>query len=234
MKHTITLTSWFKIIEVACSSWRTKLLTYAYRQFTGNGGDSFSVEKEFLEEMLTASDQSQKKLILSLFPDYNKEDPYKKFKDAEKEGKEVQFKSNMGGWVTHVKYSDFLLPVDQYRIKNKHQDLIDKWEASGRTLEIQFKDNSCGGPFWITCDAGKWDEAYEYRIKPKEKYVPYSLEDAKELIGKVVIKRGSNIHRLITQVGSQFVRAGCEHETYTSLLNTYTDIDGKPLGKLKK
>lgn len=235
MNYSIKLSDWMRIVNVACESWKKRLLIHASDSLRGN---LVTLSESFLKEMLDASNQSQKKLILSLFPDYNKEDPYKKFRDAEKKGKIIQHRDNNNKWI-NCKFNEplYYLPPEDYRIKHKHQDMIDEWEASGRTKVVQYKDHSLGGPFWITTGGGKWDEAYEYRFKPEEpEYVPYTFEDAKELIGKPVKNKKLDFMYLIIDIDSSGVRMGTSSllYPYSNLLEHYTDIDGNPLGKLKK
>lgn len=52
-------------------------------------------------------------------------------------------------------------------MKHKHADLIHAW-ADG--AEIQYKANMIGGGIaWCDDELPRWNECWEYRIKPEEK-----------------------------------------------------------------
>lgn len=75
------------------------------------------------------------------------------------------------------------------------------------------------------------------RIKPEPEYIPFTFEDAEQLIGKV-IRPKNELHKLILLISMiNFSGVFLEDEitiTYTSLLSDYTFLDGSPCGKLKQ
>lgn len=90
------------------------------------------------------------------------------------EGKEIQFRyrlsMNPKDWSNweYKKYPAWDSDDDtvEYRIKHKHQDLIDAFNAG---TKIQYFSNSWSR--WEDVNNPKWSDGLEYRIKPKEDIV---------------------------------------------------------------
>ena len=123
---------------------------------------------------------------------------------------------------------------------NPHQALIDDWLKSGKTKIVQFYNpglniwsNSVGQPYW--------DKNLKYRFKPEPKYVPFTFDDAKDLIGKAVKdKRNQSILLIIridnveTNLLYSIYFANDYSINYNSLLSNFTFLDGSSCGKLSE
>lgn len=102
--------------------------------------------------------------------------------------------------------------------------------AEGKEIEIYDKHTAKWTPAinpdfnWKGCD---------YRIKEepeKPEYIPFSFEDAEQLIGKVVKSKDENWIEMITWCGN----GEASSIPYSTLLYDYTFLDGSPCGKLKQ
>lgn len=69
---------------------------------------------------------------------------------------------------------------------------------------------------------------YDYRVKPEPKYVPFTYEDANELIGKAVKHKSLNYVELIKFISDTHVG----DISFVELFQYYTFLDGTPCGKL--
>lgn len=97
--------------------------------------------------------------------------------------------------------------------------------ANGKEIEITPRTSN---PNWITDPEPLWDwRTCDYRVK--EKYVPFTFEDAEFLIGKIVKRKTHNYTAMIiscTQLGTSV-------DDWEHLLDDFTFLDGSPCGKLK-
>jgi hypothetical protein len=75
--------------------------------------------------------------------------------------------------------------------------------------------------------------SYDYRVKEEPIYVPFTFEDAKDLIGKAVIKKGVTLVKQIIVVNSNEVGFDANNVSFENLLDLYTFIDGSPCGKIQ-
>lgn len=95
---------------------------------------------------------------------------------------------------------------------------------------------------WAHPNSENWNIIYEpalnfqtsdYRVKPEPKYVPFTFEDAKDLIGKAV--KSEELVCIITSIddeGNMFF-GGQSHFDFKELLNDFKFLDGTPCGKLE-
>lgn len=72
--------------------------------------------------------------------------------------------------------------------------------------------------------------SYVYRIKPVQKYIPYTFDDRDEFRDLWVIDRLGSECRII-EIGFGFVILRDESLTYKELLSAYKKTDGTPFGK---
>lgn len=230
----IPLIKFKKIIDVACTYWQGRLKDYILENLQ-NDCVSVKITKDFYDQMIKASTKrngvNQADVINSVLPMF-KDDPYKVFKDALSEGKIVQFKiPSEGIWGTPIiSRLDFIYPPENYRIKHKHQDLIDEWEASGRTKEVEYQPYS---KKWILTKDPVWNEETEYRFKPETKYVPFTFEDAEFLIGKAIKSKDNTVYDIITYINNTTrVNTGYGPRSFDELLESFVFLDGTPCGKL--
>lgn len=102
--------------------------------------------------------------------------------------------------------------------------------ADGKEVEIRHKTTQ---EFSETKNP-TWDWLMnDYRIKEEPKYVPYTYNDAKELIGKVVVKKESKVMAMIVGVNREYVNvAGYGNVPFIDMLNNFTDLNSNPLGKI--
>lgn len=112
------------------------------------------------------------------------------------------------------------------------KEMIEVMQAFENGAEIEAKPIVVGD--WEEETEPEWDwVSFDYRIKkqPKEpEYIPFSFEDAEQLIGKVVKSKDENWIEMITW---------CDNDeassiSYSNLLYGYTFIEGSPCGKLKQ
>ena len=96
--------------------------------------------------------------------------------------------------------------------------------------EVQFEDSDS----WEHSDTPSLNfSSYNYRVKPQPKYVPFTFEDAKDLIGKAVIKKGATLVKQIIVVNENEVGFDANNVSFQSLLEFYTFLDDTPCGKLE-
>lgn len=118
-----------------------------------------------------------------------------------------------------------------------HAELIKKW-ADDPTIKIEFfnvfsqkwelKDITYDGHIFS-------DEYYEYRIKLEPTYVPFTFEDAENLIGKAVKTKCKRAIMNIVFLNKEGISLsnGIEGD-YKFLFDNYIFLDGSPCGKLNK
>lgn len=150
-----------------------------------------------------------------------------KYIKALKKGKIVEhYDSTFDKWREPKSYS---FPLDQvYRIKNKHQEIIDAYDKGGVEVEFKTKDGE-----WMVTYYPSWIESYEYRIKTKE-YIPFDFSDAEQLVGKLVKVKGGDSIYIILFCTNFDVGVGTRRESYFNLFDKCTFLDGTPCGKLKE
>jgi hypothetical protein len=71
---------------------------------------------------------------------------------------------------------------------------------------------------------------YDYIVKPETQYIPFTFEDAKDLIGKVVVDKHSIA--TIDYLDANGCNVSMTSWTYEEMLERYTFLDGTPCGKL--
>ncbi len=69
-----------------------------------------------------------------------------------------------------------------------------------------------------------------YRVKPETKYIPFTFDDAKDLIGKVVVDKHSIA--TIDYLDVNGCTVSMTSWTYEEMLERYTFLDGTPCGKI--
>lgn len=96
--------------------------------------------------------------------------------------------------------------------------------------EVQFEDSDS----WEHSDTPSLNfSSYNYRVKPEPKYVPFTFEDAKDLIGKAIVKMDGTQVQKVVQLNKDYVFSGVGQMDYKWLFNEYTFLDGTPCGKLE-
>lgn len=99
----------------------------------------------------------------------------------------------------------------------------------GKEIEYRYR-NDFRQWFGVHTPSLNFDE-YNYRVKPEPKYVPFSFEDANDLMGKVIKKMDGTHVQKIVQLNRDYVFAGVGIMDYEWLLKYYTFLDGTPCGK---
>lgn len=113
-QHLVSLYQFHKIIEIACDIWKAKLEVYARKNLRLDTAHVY-VYESFIEEMLKASSDVQKDVILKVFPKY--EDKFKFLREAKKRGQTIQIYNTIRNqWEDEV-HPFFNLSVDKYRVK---------------------------------------------------------------------------------------------------------------------
>jgi len=112
------------------------------------------------------------------------------------------------------------------------KEMIEVMQAFENGAEIEAKPIVVGD--WKEETEPEWDwVSFDYRIKkqPKEpEYIPFSFEDAEQLVGKIIKSKDENWIELLT-----FFDEDCTSNiTYEALLKDYTFLDGSLCGKLKQ
>lgn len=122
------------------------------------------------------------------------------------------------------------------------EEKIAVMQAFADGKEIEFTPNSSCG-VWTSCKDPNWDwPMYDYRIKEKpkdHKYVPFSFEDAKLLIGKAIKEDVGAIYTILSIQNSGVVVI---HPLYKIVSYTWEELirkfkffpDGSICGKLKQ
>lgn len=100
----------------------------------------------------------------------------------------------------------------------------------GKDVEVNLQNGQ-----WVKVDYRDLFSSFkkEYRVKPQQKYVPFTFKDAKDLIGKAVIKKDDKVVRLIIGILESEVCMDAINVYFETLLDRYTFLDGTPCGKLE-
>jgi len=99
--------------------------------------------------------------------------------------------------------------------------------ANGKEIEYKYKNGQ-----WISSTEPTFCPDYEWRIKPELKYRQYTFEEAKRLINCIIKHKNFSTIYSIEAVGDVGVYIVNQQVRFDSLLDNYTDINGKPLGVL--
>ena len=97
---------------------------------------------------------------------------------------------------------------------------------SGEDIQYRYKKGD-----WVDTPDPVWHTSYEYRIKPKPKYVPFTFEDAELFMNRVVIAKDKSCKAVITYADGEDVLLCSYRKSYQYLFESYTFIDGSPCGK---
>lgn len=72
----------------------------------------------------------------------------------------------------------------------------------------------------------------EYRIKPEQKLVPFTFEDAESLIGKIIVSKDKTVYDTISRVSmTDGVFGSNLNRGYQNLFKSFNFLDGSPCGK---
>lgn len=72
----------------------------------------------------------------------------------------------------------------------------------------------------------------EFRIKPEQKLVPFTFEDAEFLIGKVIVSKDKALYHTISRVSmSEETSDSKVNRGYQNLFESFNFLDGSPCGK---
>jgi hypothetical protein len=113
--------------------------------------------------------------------------------------------------------------IDQAQIIREIMDAV----LQGKEVQIHKESN------WV--NVGEDPDlmlvlAYPCRVKPEPEYIPFTFEDAKDLIGKVVVDKHSIA--TIDYLDVNGCTVSMTSWTYEAVLERYTFLDGTPCGKL--
>lgn len=114
--------------------------------------------------------------------------------------------------------------------KSKHADKIAALQADERGEEIQAQRKRGSGD-WNECDCPSWDfSAYDYRPKPKRKFVPWDFETCP--VGTVIkSKNYPNTRYLIVgfnDCGDVLFANTCQRASV--VFTDYEQLSGQPCG----
>lgn len=93
---------------------------------------------------------------------------------------------------------------------------------------------------WSLPSQCNWKTIYEpslnfqtadYRVKPQPKYVPFTFEDAKYLIGKHIVN--GYINAIVLETAEFGIKTASRHIRYDELLSCWEFNDGSRCGKLE-
>lgn len=114
------------------------------------------------------------------------------------------------------------------------QEMIAVMQAYADGKEIELAPNCYTNKIWKDTSNPAWDwNQFDYRVKEEPKqpeYIPFSFEDAEQLVGKVIKSKDENWIELLTFFDEDYT----SNITYEALLRDYTFLDGSPCGKLKQ
>ena len=114
--------------------------------------------------------------------------------------------------------------------------------AEGRVIECRTRvwELNKGWKYsttWKETEELKFQDTYEYRIKPEVKYRPFRnlkecLEEMQCHIPYGWIKTDNNVHRLITLLDEDRILIGHQEKswTYEKIFERFIFMDGKPFG----
>lgn len=106
--------------------------------------------------------------------------------------------------------------------------------AEGKEVQWRVKSNGYPEYCWNTLESSHQFEGiqHEFRIKPEKKVIPFDFSDAKDIIGKAIKHKRSNLVTLIFRVGTSYIRHIENDDThFKTLMDDYTFIDGSSCGK---
>lgn len=115
------------------------------------------------------------------------------------------------------------------------EDLQRNWgviEAFKNGADVEVSENGCN-KWCVTTDPMFDFYGFDYRIKPKQQYIPFDFTDADDIIGRVVRNKQHKCLSIITNVFEMSVSVGGARVSYSDFLNDYEFSDGEPCGKLK-
>ena len=72
------------------------------------------------------------------------------------------------------------------------------------------------------------------QIKSEPEYIPFTFEDAEQLIGKTIKSKSGNSIYIITAINYEYIGIWKNNINYDQLFDIYTFLDGSPCGKLKQ
>ena len=110
----------------------------------------------------------------------------------------------------------------------KHGELILEWEKNKSSMQYKNHDQND----WYDTVNPTFGFTVDYRIKPKQEYVPFTFEDRELFRGKWVEGITKNEY-LILALGEEGVTLNREFIAYDTLLKNFTFLDGSPCGKRK-
>lgn len=119
--------------------------------------------------------------------------------------------------------------VESHSIKdvNPHQDMIDEWEKSSRTKELQYFDNGN----WFRASTPTWSKDVKYRFKPQPVYVPFTFEDNNQFRNKWLKHNDGSLH-LITSISKSYLQVDGDAYPYQEALEYFRFEDDSIFGKL--
>lgn len=172
----VSLCNFNKIIQVACSAWKKKLEDFA-RKNLDLQTQKLQVGNNFIKEMWKASNKSQEKVILEVFPKFKGQ--YEDLMEALNQGKTLQVFTQNGQWedLNPTEMIGFTYPRERYRIKPLETYKVFNVETFKEHREKWFKNRATGeyircksyGLFGVTFYANMI--SYEMLIKE------YTFED---------------------------------------------------------
>lgn len=85
---------------------------------------------------------------------------------------------------------------------------------------------------WEDC-IPSWSENSDYRIKPENKLVPFTISDTVSLMGKVVVLKSEKnaFYGMIVACTNNCVMVARDFILFETLFNEWNFIDGSPCGK---
>ena len=115
------------------------------------------------------------------------------------------------------------------------ENLIKWWdviEAQKEGKKIQAKHS--GETDWYDTSNPSYFANIEYRLKPEPELIPYDFSDSEMLIGKIIRHKETATIRMILAVTQVGVETNNGHINFFKLLDIFTSLDGKPLGKIQE
>jgi len=118
--------------------------------------------------------------------------------------------------------------------------LIKHWEVIQAFKEGKIVQHLREGDKWVDEENPSFGCNYNFRIKPEPKLVPFTFEDATNIVGKIVKGKPNtqgyqNVYVLILGADLDGVGLGGKEKlSYADLLDCCTFIDGTPCGKYKE
>ena len=96
--------------------------------------------------------------------------------------------------------------------------------------KVVLSSNKGENNFTMTRNPSFQLSSYDYKVKPEPTYIPFTFEDAKDLIGKSIIN--GHVTSIVLEVGGEGVRTISRKITYQELLSCWTFEDESRCGKL--